>query len=193
MKDVLLRVAARSGDAAQVRALLAAGANTRATGNEKRSALWHACEAGCEEAALALLPSSDVNAAGHDYGESILMVAVRKKFSAETIRALVAAGANGAAVNVEGWTALHFAALIGGPGILEALLPICDTEARDSLGRTPEDFAKIQGVDSALAVFARERARRERDALLADIPGTLADAAAGDCGASAPSRKPLAL
>ena len=92
--DRSLLTAAERGETAQLKALLSEGANVHAVGDDDWSALALAAENGHTEAVLALLAAGAYVNAKTKHGWTALMVATNH---VDTVRALVAAGANSGA------------------------------------------------------------------------------------------------
>jgi ankyrin repeat protein len=88
-----LMLAASKGDAATVKALLAAGANPNATARDGRTALMEAASQGSLEAVQALLAAGANVNARTAAGATALQQAVRRKDEPGIVEALKQAGA----------------------------------------------------------------------------------------------------
>ena len=159
-----LHGAARTGDADRVRALLTQGANAGEKDSDGRIALHCACEYGHSEAAGVLLDAgSDVNARDNDGRTPLLWAALGCSMPcAELLLARgadatayggrkhsplaynpafgspLAAAIDQAAAPPAGTTALHIAAELGQPDMVQLLLSRgANIDARDADGATP--------------------------------------------------------
>jgi uncharacterized protein len=160
--DEVLREACREGRDSLVRHMLAKGAKPSAQNKSGRNALMMATE--CEPETLqALLALCDVDAQDRD-GWTVLMFAAYAGLD-ETVEALLAAGANAKAVDHNGASALHMAAIQGSAYAAAAVARASDLDQVNALGQTAEQTAIERGHGGVAEAIARERARREREAL----------------------------
>ena len=151
--DTPLIDAARDGDLAAVRALLAQGAGVNATEGDGTSALhWASYRDDIETVGLLLDAGADVNAA-NDLGATPLWAAGQNG-SAVMVRRLLAAGANPNLTLLAGETPLMVAARSGAPEVVELLLRHgAETEARGARGQTALMWAVAQHHPSIVTVL----------------------------------------
>jgi ankyrin repeat protein len=187
--DSALRLAARGGTGEDVRRLLGAGADPRATDPSQVTALIFATLLGNAQIVEALLGVSDLNARTCD-GETALMAAAQMG-CAEVVAKLLAAGADPLAVDDQGFSALMRAAKMGNVDCVDLLAPLSDLDAKDRVGQNAEEIARVHMLAMTAEMLADERRRRERETLLAEA--TESAATAGEDGKGAQRRKPRAL
>jgi ankyrin repeat protein len=151
--DTPLIDAARDGDLAAVRALLAQGAGVDATEGDGTSALhWASYRDDIETVGLLLDAGADVNAA-NDLGATPLWTAGQNG-SAVMVRRLLAAGADPNLTLLAGETPLMVAARSGAPDVVELLLRHgAETEARGARGQTALMWAVVQHHPSVVTVL----------------------------------------
>ena len=161
-----LTEAVKTGDAAEVRRLLALGADADVVVEDERTALLHAARYGRTDVALALLDAGANLNAVDSAGWTPLMNAVRCG-DTELALALVRAGAD---VNVAGWmgvTALSAAASLGQAAVVPALLDAgADVNAKDHGGMTALMKAAWHGeaeIVSLLVAAGADVNAQERD------------------------------
>jgi ankyrin repeat protein len=181
--DAALIEAVWRGKTKEALALLDQGANPAAKCPENVTALMWAAQNEALELLAALLPGSDIDAA-NDTGVTALMFAAYAGLD-ETVEALLAAGANAKAVDHNGASALHMAAIQGAVYAAIAVAPASDLDQVNALGKTAEQTAIERGHGSVAEAIAREWARREREAL--------SEAAGSPAPESQKTRKALAL
>ena len=119
--DAPLIAAAKSGDAARVGALLAAGADARAASPDGTSALHWAARAAAAEAVERLLAAGADAESANRYGVTPLALAAQSGEPA-AVRALLAAGADPNGATPAGETVLMVAARTGNAAVLDQLL-----------------------------------------------------------------------
>ena len=157
--------AARDGDTAAVRALLAQGAGVDTAEADGTSALhWASYRDDIETVGLLLDAGADVNAA-NDLGATPLWAAGQNG-SAAMVRRLLTAGANPNLALLAGETPLMVAARSGTPTVVKLLLGHgADTDARGARGQTALMWAVAQHhpavVEVLLAHGADIRARSD--------------------------------
>jgi ankyrin repeat protein len=132
-QDALI-AAAKEGDAGQVRAQLAAGANVNARDGAQRTALLHAVRGGQLAVVRTLIDAKADLDARDPEGRTALMEAARRK---EALPALdiVAAGADVNLTDRDGWTALMFAAREGTLAAARAIIRSPRQSSLDALAR----------------------------------------------------------
>lgn len=142
-----LLAAARVGDAAVVRGLLAAGATPDHADEHGYTALILSAYHGHAEVVDALL-AAGANACQADRrGNTALMGAAFKGYE-EIAARLSTAPCQVDQTNASGRTALMFAAMVGRTGILRLLESRgAQREQRDAEGRSAADWARTQGLD----------------------------------------------
>lgn len=112
------------------------------------------------EAAEELIKAgADINEVSQ-WGKTPLMEAVE---SERLTRMLLDWGADPAAVSENGWSALHYAAASGDPGVIDALLEKGGLEKKDRWGKTPALVALDNGNESAALRLKAAGARMEVD------------------------------
>jgi ankyrin repeat protein len=203
--DETLCVAVSRGDTRRVAELLARGADPQKKHEEGKTPLMSAAITRSVEIIDMLLPRLSVGAIDerNEHGMTALMFAACYG-SIHGIAKLLAGGANPLAADNDAETALHFAARHGWEAAATLLAPFSDLGQVSAEGRTAEAEAMASGKPRVAAILGEERARREREALLAAAGGA-AGAQAGQAkqarsepgpagaGARPASRKPLAL
>ncbi|HWS54610.1 MAG TPA: ankyrin repeat domain-containing protein, partial [Pyrinomonadaceae bacterium] len=138
--------AASAGDLAEVRRLLAGGADANVVDNDTgTSALAQAVSNGNREIVVELLRAgAEVNARA-EFKQTALM-RLSQKTSQEVVRELLLAGARVNARDEDGFTALMAAAGWGAEGVAEALLRAgARVNARNKSGSTPLMHAAMAG------------------------------------------------
>jgi ankyrin repeat protein len=182
--DNALQNAVARGDPERAESLIAAGANPQKK-NQIGMSLLMTAAAGADVALVKkLVPYSEIDARDND-GVTALMLATRSGF-ASTLSALLAAGADPLAVDKRGRSALAWAMRRGAIKEAELLAPLSDLEQKDDEGGTLDDLAEVFEESGFAEILQKERAARERIALLgaADEARSSGEAAA---------RKPRAL
>jgi len=151
-----LSVAAEAGNAAEVRALLAGGADVHAKeGPYRRTALHWSGYYGHVAAVEALLAGGADVHAKDNAGRTALHWAVAKGHVA-IVEALLAGGADVHAKDMFGETALHQAGTEGHVAAVEALLAGgADVHAKDNNGMTACDLALQRKKHAAVRLFDR--------------------------------------
>ena len=119
--DAPLIEAAKSGDAARVGALLAAGADARAASPDGTTALHWAARAASAEAVERLLAAGADAESANRYGVTPLALAAQSGDPA-AVRALLAAGADPNGATPAGETVLMVAARTGNAAVIDQLL-----------------------------------------------------------------------
>jgi ankyrin repeat protein len=175
--------AAMRGDRAQVRALLAKGANVNAAQGDGMSALhWAAYRGDAELTDLLLKAGAKTEAATRNGAYTPLHLA-SKNGHALVVRRLLRAGSSVKAVTSTGQvTALHFAAGAGSGDAVTALLDRgADINARESAwGQTPLIFAAAYNRSAVLKVLLARGADVKVTTTVLDLPARdAADRAAG--------------
>ena len=145
--------AARDGDTAAVRALLAQGAGVDVAEGDGTTALhWASYRDDIETVGLLLDAGPDVNAT-NDLGATPLWAAGQNG-SATMVRRLLTAGANPNLALLAGETPLMVAARSGAPDVVELLLTHgAETEARGARGQTALMWAVAQHHASVVTVL----------------------------------------
>ena len=145
--------AARDGDTAAVRALLAQGGDVDAAEGDGTSALhWASYRDDIETVGLLLDAGADVNAA-NDLGATPLWAAGQNG-SAVMVRTLLAGGADPNLTLLAGETPLMVAARSGAPDVVELLLRHgAETDARGARGQTALMWAVAQYHSSVVTVL----------------------------------------
>jgi ankyrin repeat protein len=163
--------AIRQDDASAIAALLRRGFDPNSKDPQGQSGLVLALKFRSSRAANALLehPSTDVNEL-NETGESALMLAAFRGDHAWTLRLVD----RGAAVNLQAWSPLHYAASGPNAKVVELLLDRGANANSDSPNRsTPLMMAARYGTeDSVQALLARgadPRRRNEQGLLAADF------------------------
>jgi hypothetical protein len=171
-KDAALMFAAKRGDLAAVKDLLAEGADANALGPYALSVLEYAVASGRVEVVEAVLTAgADVNAepskAAYDLhrtvlsdeGRTALMHAAARRDGLEIVERLLRAGA---AVNARDWrgaTALRYA-LFGSADTVSALIRAgADVDTRDDSGATALSIALANGNTAAVRILREAGAR----------------------------------
>jgi hypothetical protein len=145
------------GDAEALRAALAAGADVRArTGEERRTALHAAAEAGHADLAAVLLDAGAAIDARDGSGRTALWRAAGRGHL-EVVRLLLLRGADAEAADFEAnQTPLIQAVLANEPGAVTELLSAgADPHATDADGLSALDYAEYQDVPEARAALLR--------------------------------------
>ena len=153
---VALVAAAHAGDAAEIRRLIAAGADVNAPDPYGNTALIWAASRGDANIVQALLAVEgiDVNVQEILYGETALIGAARNGY-AEIVQALLAVeGIDLNAQNKFGWTALIWAANKGHTNIVQALLEAgADKTITNQQNQTAADYARRFGHHAIKAML----------------------------------------
>ena len=168
--DVLLE-AARRGDAAVVRALVAKGVDVNAAPGDGMTALHWAAERGQQEVVAVLLGAgAQVSAVTRLGGYQPLHLAARAG-QAAVVTALLAGHAPAAAPTTTGATALHFAAAAGSAPAVAALIAAgAAVDAREpQWGQTPLMFAAAAGRTDVVRVLAARGADLSLAAKVVDV------------------------
>ncbi len=168
--DALLE-AARRGDAAAVRALLAKGADVNAAPGDGMTALHWAAERGQQNVvALLLGAGAQASAVTRLGGYQPLHLAARGGH-ADVVTALLAANAEATAPTTTGATALHFAAAAGSAPAASALIDAgAAVDAREpQWGQTPLMFAAAAGRTDVVRVLAARGADLSLAAKVVDV------------------------
>ncbi len=168
--DVLLE-AARRGDAAVVRALVAKGVNVNAAPGDGMTALHWAAERGHQDVVTSLLGAgARVSAVTRLGGYQPLHLAARAGHAA-VVTALLAGHAPAAAPTTTGATALHFAAAAGSAPAVTALIAAgAAVDAREpQWGQTPLMFAAAAGRTDVVRVLAARGADLSLAAKVVDV------------------------
>jgi hypothetical protein len=189
-------LAARSGDAEKIAALMAQGLDPSGPRDERMvSGLMLAALSGKREAIRFLAPYSELDARD-EFGSTALMFAANSGLH-ETADELLKMGASATLADSDGDTALHIASARGWQEVVQVLAPKSDLEQKNNAGRTPEQEA--QWKPAVIEALRIEKAARERAALLAEAQRAPSASGAGAAGekdessSAAPSRRPLAL
>jgi uncharacterized protein len=133
-----LRLAARSGDANKVKALLENGAD----GCDKFALLWSAEEGHNQVVAELIEAGADVNSRSAAGGPNALSLAAQNGHL-QVVQMLVEAGADVDAKAMQGWTPLMKAAFFGHDEIVQSLIEAgAETRIRDANGQTAVDHAR---------------------------------------------------
>jgi uncharacterized protein len=144
--------AAMRGDAAKVKALVAAGGDVNVPQGDGMTALHWASRRGQADVAAALLGAgARVSATTRLGGYTPLHMAAQEGHEA-VVRALLARAADVSVLTTTGATALHFAAASGNVGVISALLEKgADANVREpQWGQTPLMFAAAAGRSGAV-------------------------------------------
>ncbi len=166
--------AAGSGDVATVEALLGAGAPVEVASPAGTPLLWAAGSGNADAVRCLLAAGADAKAAAPDGGMSGVLLAVATE-CAESLDALLAAGADPGAPAAGGVTPLHVAAETGNLPALRTLLAAgADADAADEGGHMPIDAAAEAGFREAVvellpSTTPRPGAPWSADALLAAV------------------------
>ena len=153
--------ASATGQASSVSSLLSAGANGGAGFRDHRgSTLLHAAASGGNLAILcALLDAgcgADINIRETQPPLRTPLHCAVSNGHGDMAKALIAAGADPAGVDVAGQTALHLAALSGQTDLVSHLVKLgVDTEAHDTDGNTPLALAVSHGRLETLQLLVR--------------------------------------
>ncbi|MGI9296383.1 MAG: ankyrin repeat domain-containing protein [Gammaproteobacteria bacterium] len=142
----LLFYATERGDVAEVKRLLAAGANPNAMDDHGRTALQTTALCGHAEVTEVLLSAgANPNAANND-GVTALIAATMVLYGhAEVAKILLSAGANPNAADKDGWTALMFAATGRKTAIVKILLSTgANPNVADANGKTALALARAK-------------------------------------------------
>ena len=168
--DVLLE-AARRGDAAVVRALVAKGVDVNAAPGDGMTALHWAAERGQQEVVAVLLGAgAQVSAVTRLGGYQPLHLAARAGHAA-VVTVLLAGHAPAAAPTTTGATALHFGAAAGSAPAVTALIAAgAAVDAREpQWGQTPLMFAAAAGRTDVVRVLAARGADLSLAAKVVDV------------------------
>jgi len=143
-QSAALHAAVRLGHTARVRDLIAQGANVEARDAEGRSPLAIALSTGNADIAQALLDGdADANARG--VGETFFLHFAAQERRPDLVRLLVQHGANAAATDDSGATAMHVACRTGDTAVVREMLRARGAAesfvARDNLGQAPIHLA----------------------------------------------------
>lgn len=142
-----LLMAARAGDTAVVRGLLAAGAHPDHTDEKGYTALILGAYHGHADIVDALLAAGADACQADQRGNTALMGAAFKGYE-DIVRRLSTERCQVDQQNGSGRTALMFAAMVGRTGVLKLLEARgAQREQRDAEGRTAADWARTQGLD----------------------------------------------
>ena len=163
--------AARRGDAAAVRALLAKGADVNAAPGDGMTALHGAAERGQQNVVTLLLGAgAQASAVTRLGGYQPLHLAARGGH-ADVVTALLAANAEATAPTTTGATALHFAAAAGSAPAASALIDAgAAVDAREpQWGQTPLMFAAAAGRTDVVRVLAARGADLSLAAKVVDV------------------------
>jgi ankyrin repeat protein len=152
--------AAMRGDAAAVRAMIAARANVNAAQGDGMTALHWAAERGdLAMAELLLRSGAKLNTTSRIGSYTPLHIASKNGHGA-VVKALLKAGSDAALLTDGGATALHLAAAAGDADAVTALLQAkADPNARESAwGQTPLMFAAAANRSEAIATLLKHKA-----------------------------------
>jgi len=145
LQETELMRAAKKGDLALVRKLLAEGADVNARNRSGRTPLIYACaygRVGPEVVETLLAAGADANATDRDAGRTPLIYACEHgRVGPEVVEALLAAGADPNVAEKDGRTALNVAAALATTAVVRALL---------------EGGARVNGEDAPLITAAGE-------------------------------------
>jgi hypothetical protein len=186
------------GEPKEARKALAKGANPKSRNERGLTTLMWAAFVGSEAIVKELIPLSDIEAVDNG-GTTAIGWAARSQNQA-VVAALLLAGADAKAVNRNGKTALMLAADKSIFEVVALLAPVSDVWRKDWKGWTAADFVHEESPDGEQLgeLFAIERAKAERAALLEEAEGT-ETARIAPCSAegapdvAASARRPLAL
>ena len=145
--------AVKNNEIAEVRSLLAAGADVNFVGPEGWTSLhWAAWYANIEMVELLVDAGANVDAVNAD-GETPLYLAVDNGYT-ETVELLVDAGANVDAVDADGWTSLHLAAWYANIEMVELLVDAgANVDAVNADGETPLYIAVDNGYTETVKLL----------------------------------------
>jgi len=162
--------AAMKGGMAEVRELLAEGADIQETGGLFKSSPLHiACLHSHQSIALLLIrKGADVSAADKDKRTPLHYAAHQS--GERVVALLLEQGADVAAKDTDGWTPLHDAAALHSEVVAQLLLDRgADASARTNSGRTPEDVARA-GSHHELAAMLKAVRRPQCVAFATRVP-----------------------
>jgi ankyrin repeat protein len=162
--DGALQNAVARGDPERAESLIEAGANPKGKNGAGMTLLMLAAAGGDAATVRKLAPKSDIDAKDED-GVTALMLATRSAF-ASSLSALLDAGADPRAVDGRGRSALAWAMRRGAVKEAELLAPLSDLGQKDSDGATLDELAGVFEESGFAAMLQKERAARERIALL---------------------------
>lgn len=163
--------AAQRGDVAQVRALLADGADVNAAQGDGMTALHWAALDGREEMVRVLLYAGASTGAITRLGSYTPLHLASRNGHAGVARELLDGGADPAPVSATGVTPLHFAAAAGVPGVIETLIEHgADVDAAEpAKGQTPLMFAAAAGRLAAVSSLLEHGANYEIASTVVDF------------------------
>ena len=145
--DSPLELAVESDDVETVKAILAAGADPNVVGGILGQRLWTvAFENGNDGIVKAFVESGADLDRGDQSGRPFLLRLAARGASTVDLKRLLDLGADVSTVDADGWTALHVVASYGYLASASLLLDRgADRDARTKQGKTPLDFAEING------------------------------------------------
>lgn len=169
--DTVLTSAVARGDLRIVNVLLKGGADINAKGRNNWTAFLLALEGERNEVAAALLAQTNLDLKAETPGErTALMLAVWHQRE-QTVRTLLARGANKDHQDKDGDTSLHGAAWFGNTKILGLLLDAgANPNVKNKLGGTALMWAASYGQDEAVRILLAKGA----DPKLKDVDGVTA-------------------
>jgi uncharacterized protein len=153
--DSSLELAVENEDVERVKTALAAGADPNAVGSIFGQRLWTtAFDNESDEIVRAFVTAGADLDLGDTTGRPFLLALAARGESSAQLKRLLDLGAATSAVDTDGWTALHVVASYG--YFISASLLLergADRHAQTKHGKTPLDFASINGHSRALKLL----------------------------------------
>ncbi|KAJ2946713.1 hypothetical protein O0L34_g12771 [Tuta absoluta] len=155
-----------------IRYLIAAGCDVNLPGPDGMTALHMAAQYGGTEVCKIILNNTDVNVDARDQGGWTPLVWAAENLHADTVRLLLANGANASAADSEGNCVIHWCALAGATRPLQLLLDSApDTvNALNAHTDTPLHVAARQGHYACVIMLLARGARTDAENTAGEFP-----------------------